>query len=410
MAERNKFNMFNPEFFSESLNKTVLGQEKKSLEFFLKKFYETLIHKTKTDSTTLKQLNPLNILKKDFSVYLQDLINIEAFNHEIVNKFQNADENFPNENADVDMLDAEIELNNNFNKSNKNANRSFDIKNRKSINNQLGNFGNRININMNNSSMLNNNNNPRVLNAGLLNRKNNISSNLNRNTIPNNKKYDFLNKISNDNDMNNNNNNSNSYINLPANREAEDKKERIINLEDEYHSCCGEEEDDNDCVEQILDKANNVDPEMVIKNSTKTNILKDKNVSPKINKQMEIKIKTGNDETDINKIRASFNLSEKPTNLQNKLNNNHNPLQYDLNNNNNFKSTNSSILSFMKQVNKNQKHEAKIKGTLFNDEKSDISEKNIGNKLVINEHGKRKNLSNHEENANKLKKKKPTFK
>jgi len=44
--------------------------------------------KSKQDSSTLKQLNPLEFIKKDFSAHFQDLVNTEAFNYEFINKFK----------------------------------------------------------------------------------------------------------------------------------------------------------------------------------------------------------------------------------------------------------------------------------------------------------------------------------
>lgn len=429
LSERNKYGIYNTEFFRDSLDKTVLGQEKKSIEIFYKRFFETMIQKTKQDSSALKQLNPLEFIKKDFSAHFQELVNIEAFNYEFINKFKKKDDILNNQ-EEVDMLFDEKDeksLNENNNKkksSNANKNAAAGYKNniRPNINSLSSFYANKLNINMNNSNVSNETlNNSRLLNTSA----NNMNS---RNTLTN--KNISVKEVS-----------SGSSRNILAgavkdrisdNINYKVKNEKSILEEIDFKRL--EEEVDDDCCLEDDDfdgphiKLNNQDSEMFVSevprnvnkkplilnninnnaNANANNKFLDKNtikIESDDNKEKnKIKVESSNQELEINKIRTAYNLVEKPANVLNK-NGNNSQFNFDLNK----KSNNVSILNFInKGVKKNNEIDFDIDSK---SEMSDCFDMAPKNRLIKNnQNGKRKNISEDNDITKKnVKKKKPNF-
>ncbi len=429
ITERNKYGIYNSEFFRDSLDKTVLGQEKKSMEIFFKRFFDTMIQKTKFDSTTLKQINPLEFLKKDFSSQFQELVNVEAFNYEFINKFINKDDLMNNkyEKDNIDMLfDEKNEISaNDINKSNINSNKNIgNYKNnaKPNMNNLSAFFGNKYNINMNNSNV----SSETLYNSGLLNRSiNNLS---NRNIIDNNSINFNKNIITKTNNKNTSSNKLdgivfNDFINEIANKKV-DLEKNFNKLEEDENNCCVEDEDFNTGYIKI-DKSN-PDSEMFVseisRSINKNPLLKKNDFNPKSNfrnnnKKNLIRINSeetnkhyvkvendDNEDIDINIIRATYNLAEKAANVLNK----------DINILSNTQSSNLDItkkpnkVSILDFINKGKKT---IENLCDIDLKSDFSDNfdNIKNKLAK---GKRKNVEDSNDFAKKNlnKKKNPNFK
>jgi len=382
-----------------------------------------MTQKTKNDSNVLKHINPLEFVKKDFSSHFQELVNSEAFNYEFINKFKKKDDLLTNQD-DVDMFfDENIEKNG----EEKNTNKQINLKNPSNLKNHMKKnkndlsavYGNKLNINMNNSNVSSETlNNSRLLNTTANNPSNRNS--LNQKIYTN--RYSSLGtNLSNNNKDKENNNIIQRIEDL---NEKEILEKNFKNLEKEENDCCIEDDDfdgphiklnNEDSDMFVSEVRKNVNKKQVnIKNNSDKNE-NDKNHIKVENSQMDknnVKMEKANEikETDINKIRSFYNLAEKPTNclnINNSNTNSNNAPNFDLNK----KSNNVSILSFINRGNKKPNN-----NSLDLDSLSDASEShdmNPKNKLINNnKNGKRKNLSNQNELIKKgiNKKKKPSFK
>lgn len=361
--------MYNPEFFKESLDKTVLGQERKTMEYFIKKFYETMIHKFKIDSNTLRHLNPLNIFKRDFSPYIQDLINIESFNYEFINKFQKINQKIFNNDNDIDMFDLEEDKNNRYNNKSENLmNKSSNNKFKTNQYIEIENAGNTKAIKIDN---------PFFINDSIKNKS--VILNLKNRDIMTNDSTPINSKIK----------NTQTY--------SHEKNEICLksskNFDDDQNSCCYDE--DLEIEQDNIKHQNNNDCDMFINNYPKINVPPKK--FPNI-KNQESKFENNFEEPDINKLRANYNLSPN----QNFNQYNRSSFQFDLTK----KSTNASILSFINKINPSTIKNVNSKDDLFDDQISEISRKYDGNIINKNLDGKRKNYPSYEENINKCKNKK----
>lgn len=380
------------------MGKTVLGQEKKSVDVYFKRFFDTIMQKYKGDSVTLKQLNSNDIAKKDFSGFLHDFLNVETFNVEFNNKFQKP--NVGNDNEIEDQLFDENFTNYDFKKQNKpqgNSGKQIDFGFDKRNFNFNNIPGNKININLNNSNLTNNPFNKSA---------NNSSSNLAKVEL-NKKKADQRLK---------------EFV-----KNIDDEKNNIKNLQ-EKHDCCIEEEFENENINSIVKEnndnenkdKNDMDIDMfnsdlqtqqlnLNKINNNPNILQKSNLdmrNKRSNNLFDFKSneeKSQNFQEGINKIRTNFNLQEKiiPENENNKK-----------------KMTNSSILNFIGKGKKNENDNKDILEFENNSESSDLF--SHGN--VNNLRGKRKNKSdtsqdiefdmytNPKKKSEKGKKKKMSFK
>lgn len=361
-----------------------------------------MIQKAKFDSSCLKQLNPLEFVKKDFSTHFQNLINLEAFNYEFINKFKKK-EDLLNNNGDEDMLFDEKDGKSAFDKmktgnTNKNL-ANFKNNLRPNINSLSSFYANKLNINMNNSNVSDETlNKSRLLNKSY----NNISS---RNTLSNKNIFEkeASDKIKSENNKIFDNKNEKNILNEINFKKLEEEVENDCCVPDDDFDGPHIKLDDQDSEMFISEIPRNINKNPLIMNNTKNNF--DGNlikIEGYQNVKNNIKIENSNEETDINKIRTAYNLAEKPSNISNKNNNNN---YFDLNK----KSNNVSILSFInkgvKKCNDN---------TLDLELKSDLSDNfEIApkNKLISNQNGKRKNISGENENTRKNpKKKKANFK
>ena len=84
--EKNKSNLLNVDIFSDYLEKTVDGNEKHSLSFLFKQFYDSGVENGKIDSNDiLRSININETIKKDVTEITQQLINKIDVNNSIAN-------------------------------------------------------------------------------------------------------------------------------------------------------------------------------------------------------------------------------------------------------------------------------------------------------------------------------------
>jgi hypothetical protein len=84
--EKNKSNLLNVDIFSDYLEKTVDGNEKHSLSFLFKQFYDSGVENGKIDSNDiLRSININETIKKDVTEINQQLINKIDVNNSITN-------------------------------------------------------------------------------------------------------------------------------------------------------------------------------------------------------------------------------------------------------------------------------------------------------------------------------------
>ena len=84
--EKNKSNLLNVDIFSDYLEKTVDGNEKHSLSFLFKQFYDSGVENGKIDSNDiLRSININETIKKDVTEINQQLINKIDINNSIAN-------------------------------------------------------------------------------------------------------------------------------------------------------------------------------------------------------------------------------------------------------------------------------------------------------------------------------------
>jgi hypothetical protein len=82
--------LFNSEYFCDALEKCVNGQEKRSVELVFKTFYENCLHNVKLNEkeNILRDIQPLENAKKDFTHVMEDLINKEEINIMMLNNIK----------------------------------------------------------------------------------------------------------------------------------------------------------------------------------------------------------------------------------------------------------------------------------------------------------------------------------
>lgn len=161
MEHPQKKTYFNSDFFCDALEKSVNGQERRSLELFFKNFNDVTFNSVKFDQNAqmIKELAPLENPKKDFSHLMDDLINKEEVNTMILNNIKNKRLSMLGRNSNEGIGNNS----NNFNTSNNISNL-----------NNLNNLNNTGNLFQNNQNILRPSN--RDSKANIPN-QNNISSN-----------------------------------------------------------------------------------------------------------------------------------------------------------------------------------------------------------------------------------------
>ncbi|MCQ2820507.1 MAG: metallophosphoesterase [archaeon] len=84
-VEKGKKNFINPDIFFDYLDKSVNGNEKRCIETLFKQFYESALTHAKIDNEIFYNLNPLESGKKDFSEFLEKIIDKADVNEDISN-------------------------------------------------------------------------------------------------------------------------------------------------------------------------------------------------------------------------------------------------------------------------------------------------------------------------------------
>jgi double-strand break repair protein MRE11 len=168
LADKNKKSILNPDLFTDSLEKNVNGHEKKSLDLLFRSLHEHSLTFCDYNSSTLKELAPLDNPKKEFSQFVQDVVDISEVNNQLLNNNM-------------------VQVSNNNRAKKSGANAGGGNNNNNNINNNNNNINN---IASNNINAINNNTSANdIINNILTNNTNQV------NNIPNNFKLSKANNF-----------------------------------------------------------------------------------------------------------------------------------------------------------------------------------------------------------------------